>query len=161
MSANEIEQTAAASAGASDVSGSGADTADDAAAPGSAGAAPSTAVPAADWIEHRRGVDGERLGWMRMHASDDRFDVIDLLGRVIARDLDWLDAEELLDETGIAYLAHPYELRLDGRWVRVGIVEVSPDRILVKTGVTGAIDEPYELHALGFPMPAGLRELGR
>jgi len=113
----------------------------------------------ADWIEHRRGLDGERLGWMRESVSGDGFDVVDLLGRVVARNLDWFDAEALLDEMGIAYLAHPYELLVGARWVRVGIVEVSPARILVKTGVTGAIDEPYALHEVTFPMPAELREV--
>lgn len=110
-----------------------------------------------EWIEHRRASDRERLGWMR--PSGEAFDVVDLLGRVIARDMDWLDAEELLDNTGLGYLAEPYELLLDGRWTRVRIVEVSSERILVKTEDWGAIDIPYETHEVAFPLPETLRLL--
>ena len=55
-----------------------------------------------DWIEHRRG-DGERLGWMRQEGE--KFVPVDLLGRDLSGPLDWLAAEELLEETGIGYLA--------------------------------------------------------
>ncbi|GMA92040.1 hypothetical protein GCM10025869_25690 [Homoserinibacter gongjuensis] len=65
-----------------------------------------------DWIEHRR-ADGERVGWMR--PEGDGFVPVDLLGRDRAPALDWLSAEELLDELGIGYLAEPYVLeRADG-----------------------------------------------
>jgi len=77
-----------------------------------------------DWIEHRRG-DRELLGWMRPQGEG--FVVIDLLGREISDELDWLDAEELLEQRGIGYLADRYELQLDGgHWLLVRIVEVSP-----------------------------------
>ena len=71
-----------------------------------------------DWIEHRRGLDGELLGWMI--PVDGGFVAIDLLGRARTDVVDWLNAEEALDDLGIGYLADPYELRLDsGEWLRV------------------------------------------
>ncbi len=84
-----------------------------------------------DWIEHRRGDDGERVGWMK--PVDEGFVAIDLLGRRRTGIVDWLSAEETLDEIGISYLADPHELRLDdGAWLRVRIAEVSPAEIRLK-----------------------------
>jgi hypothetical protein len=83
-----------------------------------------------DWIEHRRGLDGELLGWMR--PADDGFVVIDLLGRERSGAVDWFEAEQVLESLGIGYLADPYELQLgDGRWLRVRLAEVS-----TRTGAT-------------------------
>lgn len=115
----------------------------------------------AGWIEHRRGGhDRERLGWMRPAEPEegDGFVVIDLLGRAITGVVDWLEAEETLEATGIAYLADPYELLLeDGRWLRVRILEVAPDGIRVKRDDWGAIGIPLVEYALPFPIPAELR----
>lgn len=82
----------------------------------------------ADWIEHRRSDDGELLGWMKPTGED--FIAIDLLGRSRTEAVDWLTAEETLDELGLTYLADSYELRLnDGSWLKVRIAEVSPGGI--------------------------------
>ena len=108
-----------------------------------------------DWIEHRR-ADGERVGWMR--PEGDRFVPVDLLGRERAGALDWLAAEELLDELGIGYLADAYLLeRPDGSALRVRIVEVATDGIRVKVDDFGAIDGPRILFDLAWPMPPELR----
>ncbi len=91
----------------------------------------------ADWIEHRRSGDGERVGWIK--PVDDGFVAIDLLGRRRTAVVDWMFAEETLDILGLDYLADPYELQLDdGSWLRVRIAEVSSISIRVKeeTGVT-------------------------
>jgi hypothetical protein len=109
-----------------------------------------------EWIEHRRGRDGERLGWLA--PEGDGFVVIDLLGRRRTDAVDWFTAEETLDSLGIGYLAEPYELRLaDGQWLRVRITEVSPSLIRVKRDDWGAIDIPQVEYTLPFPMPAELR----
>ena len=108
-----------------------------------------------DWIEHRRG-DRELLGWMRPQGEG--FVVIDLLGREISDELDWLDAEELLEQRGIGYLADRYELQLDGgHWLLVRIVEVSPQRIRVKKEDWGDINATALYYEVEFPMPATLR----
>jgi len=108
-----------------------------------------------DWIEHRRG-DRELLGWMR--PQGDRFVVIDLLGREVSGELEWLDAEELLETLGIGYLADRYELQLDdGHWLLVRIVEVSPQRIRVKKEDWGDINATAVYYEVDFPMPATLR----
>lgn len=108
-----------------------------------------------DWIEHRRG-DGELVGWMR--PSGEGFVVVDLLGRDISGELDWLAAEELLDETGIGYLADPFELRLDdGSWMRVRITEVSGERVRVKRDDFGDITVPLREWEVAFPPGGELR----
>ena len=110
-----------------------------------------------DWIEHRRG-DRELLGWMR--PEGDGFVVVDLLGRAVSDELEWLEAEELLESLGIGYLADPYELLLeDGHWLRVRVLEVSPERILVKKDDWGDMSAPQVSYTVGFPMPAELRPL--
>lgn len=114
----------------------------------------------ADWIEHRRSGDGELLGWMR--PVGDGFVVIDLLGRVRTDPVDWLTAEETLDELGIGYLADPYELRLDdSSWLRVRIIEVSTQTIRVKKDDFGDMTATSLYYSTGFPVDEGtLRALG-
>ena len=108
-----------------------------------------------DWIEHRRG-DRELVGWLRPEGGG--FVAIDLLGREISAELDWLDAEELLEERGIGYLADRYELQLeDGHWLLVRIVEVSPERIRVKKEDWGDVNATAVYYEVEFPMPATLR----
>ena len=103
-----------------------------------------------DWITHRR-PDGEVLGWME--PSGDGFVVIDLLGRRATEAVDWLTAEETLEERGIGYLADMYELRLDdGSWLRVRIAEVSTSGIRVKKDDWGAIGAPQLFYGVAFPV---------
>lgn len=55
---------------------------------------PATPLPAAglpaDWVEHRRD-DGERLGWI--FPSGAHYTAVDVLGRTVAADVEWLDAD--------------------------------------------------------------------
>lgn len=95
-----------------------------------------------------------------MLPDGEGFVVIDLLGRPCTPPLEWLDAEELLEATGIGYLADPYELRLDdGRWLRVRIVEVSTDAVRVKKEDWGAVDMPGLHYTVPFPVDERLRTL--
>jgi len=112
-----------------------------------------------DWIEHRRSDDGELLGWMQ--PVGDGFVAIDLLGARRTAEVDWLTAEETLDARGLAYLADPFELRLDdGSWLRVRIAEVSPTGIRVKKDDWGAVGAPQLFYAVDFPVdPGTLRPL--
>lgn len=114
-----------------------------------------------DWIEHRRGLDGELLGWMAPEGEG--FVVIDLLGRPRTDAVDWHRAEETLDDLGIGYLADIYQLRLDdGEWLRVRIAEVSASEIRVKEDDFGAVGAPQIYYSLPFPVPADrLRPLVR
>lgn len=110
-----------------------------------------------EWIEHRRSDDGELLGWME--PAGDGFVAIDLLGERQTASVDWLTAEETLDERGLGYLADPYELRLDdGSWLRVRIAEVSPTGIRVKKDDWGAVGATQLFYDVNIPMdPAVLR----
>ena len=115
-------------------------------------------VPA-DWIEHRRG-DGERLGWMR--PAGDGFVAINLLGHPVSGKLDWLSAEELLDDTGIGYLADAYELLWPAEgWIRVRFVEVSTTRIRLKKEDGGAIGGEVRFYDVEFPLPNTVRRYER
>jgi hypothetical protein len=114
-----------------------------------------------DWIEHRRADDGERVGWME--AAGDGFVAIDLLGRRRTEPVDWLTAEETLDALGLAYLAEPYELRLeDGSWLRVRIAEATPAAIRVKKDDWGDMSATQVYYTVAFPVTAEtLRPLSR
>lgn len=109
-----------------------------------------------DWIEHRRGIDGELLGWMRPVGED--FVVVDLLGRDRSEPIGWLEAEEILEELGIGYLADAYEMRLeDGRLLRVRLAEVSARGIRAKKDDWGDMTATQVFFALPFPPGAVLR----
>ena len=104
------------------------------------------------WIEHRRG-DRETLGWMV--PAGDGFVVIDLLGRPRTAPLEWLDAEEFLDELGIGYLADRYLYA--GRPVRIGEVSTSGVTVIAdEFGAASAVGADPERFHLPFPVPAEL-----
>ncbi|MFF1633868.1 hypothetical protein [Leifsonia sp. NPDC058248] len=114
-----------------------------------------------DWIEHRRSNDGERVGWMK--PVSEGFVAIDLLGRRRTDVVDWMLAEETLDELGLGYLADAHELRLDdGSWLRVRIAEVSSIAIRVKKDDWGDMNATQIYYTLSFPVTEDqLRPLSR
>jgi hypothetical protein len=113
-------------------------------------------VPREDWIEHRRAGDRERLGWIR--PAGDGFVAVDVLGRDLTGVVDWLEAEEALDERGLHWLADLWQLdRPDGIRARVRIVEVTPERVVVKVDDFGAVDVVTDTYVLPFPAPVSLR----
>jgi hypothetical protein len=117
-------------------------------------------VIGADWIPHRRD-DGELVGWIR--PDGELWVPIDLLGREVAEPTEWLDAEEVLEDAGLGYLAEPWMLEAaegsgeSATPVRVRFVEVTPQRIVVKSEDFGAIDAPVRRWELPWPLPARLR----
>jgi hypothetical protein len=111
-----------------------------------------------DWIEHKRG-DRELLGWIA--PDGDGFVVFDLLGRSrTPAPVDWLDAEELLEELGIGYLADRFTLvRDDGSEQPVRIGEVSASGVTVIAddfGAASAVGADPERFRLPFPVPIEL-----
>ena len=120
-----------------------------------------TSVPASDWIEHRR-ADGVRVGWMV--PDGEGFHTVDLLGRRrTTKPVEWLEAEETLDDLGIGYLANRYGLVLaNGEERRVRIGEATPSRVVVFADDFGdalVIGSNPEAFTLPFPAPASLRSL--
>ncbi|RZI84270.1 MAG: hypothetical protein EOO67_16855 [Microbacterium sp.] len=115
----------------------------------------------ADWTPHRR-EDGELVGWIR--PEGELWVPIDLLGRERGAPMEWLDAEAVLEDAGLGYLAEPWMLdgvaTPDGAEgaVRVRFVEVTPDRIVVKGEDFGAVDAPVGRWELSWPLPPQLRE---
>jgi hypothetical protein len=113
-------------------------------------------MPPESWIEHRRTGDRELLGWIR--PEGDGFVAHDALGRAMTGAVDWLAAEEALDERGLHWLADLWQLDLPGGTrVRVRIVEVTPERVLVKVDDFGAVDAVTPSYSLPFPAPDALR----
>jgi len=113
------------------------------------------AMPA-DWIEHVRPGDRERLGWIR--PVGDGFVALDLMGREVTGVVDWLAAEEALEERGLGWLADLWQLdRPDGLRERVRIVEVTPDRVVVKVDDFGDVGADTATYVLPFPAPDELR----
>lgn len=109
-----------------------------------------------DWIEYRRQVDGERMGWIMPRGE--LFVAIDLLGEERTKPVEWVDAEQCLDELGLSYLAEPYELLLEsGKWIPVRLTSVSADRIEVKSEDYGSVDVPVTTYTLPLPKPERLR----
>ena len=109
-----------------------------------------------DWTEHRRGGDGELLGWLV--PTGEGVVAVDLLGRPRTGAVDPVTAEQALEAAGIGYLADAYELLVDGgRWQRVRIVEVSRDVVRVKEEDWGAIDGPHVEYTLDLPVSDRLR----
>jgi hypothetical protein len=112
-----------------------------------------------DWMPHRR-ADGETVGWIV--PDGDGFRARDLLGREVTnRVVDWLTAEETLEELGIGYLADRYVLRLpDGAERPVRIAEASPRGITVvadEFGAASAVGGTPERFRLEFPLSDELR----
>ena len=97
-----------------------------------------------------------------MIAEGDGFRVRDLLGRELTSSpIDWLAAEELLEELGIGYLADRWTLRLpDGSERPVRIAEASVRGVTVvfdEFGAASAVGADLERVRLPFPAPADLR----
>ena len=110
----------------------------------------------ADWTPHHRSSDGERTGWIR--PEGDAWVAVSLLGADISPALDWLEAEELLDEVSLAWLGEVWMLEQPGRGaLRVRLVELTPERVVVQTDDFGAVEASVTRVELPWPPPAGLR----
>ncbi|MBE0010246.1 MULTISPECIES: hypothetical protein [unclassified Arthrobacter] len=113
-----------------------------------------------NWIEHRR-PGGDRIGWIRMCGEG--FVAHDALGTEITEEVDWLSAEEALDEKGLAFLADMWVLDLPGgQSVHVRIAEAGPSGIRVQEddlGAAAAVGSDVRHHSLPFPAPNSLRRL--
>jgi hypothetical protein len=108
------------------------------------------------WIEHRRPGDRERVGWIRP-AGDD-WVAVSLLGEELTGPVDWLAAEEVLDDVSLAWLGEVWMLERDGApALRVRLVELTPERVVVQTDDFGAVDVPVERFELPWPAPSALR----
>lgn len=92
---------------------------------------------------------------------------MDVLGRTVSDAVEWLDAEEVLESHGLAWLADPWMLESEASTpLRVNFVEVTPraddveGRIVVKVDDFGDMQAPpAKRFVLPWPMPATLRPM--
>lgn len=117
-----------------------------------------------DWTPHRR-EDGETVGWIALDGDDVL--AFDLLGRrVTAPGVDWLEAEQELEERGLAYLGGRFTLTLppdEPLPVRIG--EVTTDHVTVvadEFGGASVVGAQPRTFVLPFPVtPGTLRDYVR
>lgn len=108
-----------------------------------------------EWYPLRRD-DGEVLGWIR--PEGELWVPVSLLGREVSGPLEWPEAEAVLTDLGLGWLAEIWSLELpDGTVARVRIAELTPERVVVHTDNFGAIEIPVERHQLAWPAPSALR----
>lgn len=97
-----------------------------------------------------------------MRADGDGFRAFDLLGRDRTPDgpVDWMDAEALLEELGLRYLADAWTLRLpDGTERPVRIAEASARGVTViadEYGAASAVGADPDRFRLPFPVTGEL-----
>ncbi len=91
------------------------------------------------WIPYRRAEDDELLGYLRpVDGSANRFLPVTVFGNPLGDEADEHEAQQVLDSTGLSYLAGRWLLTLAGRPepLAVEIVEASPEQLRVKTSAT-------------------------
>lgn len=82
------------------------------------------------WIAHRRGRDSEVIGYLR--PVGELFEPMNLFGQSLGDPAEYADAENLLEQGGLGYLAEPWQLvDAGGTRRRVRIIEVSANEVLV------------------------------
>lgn len=87
---------------------------------------------------HVRRSDNECVGYLRM-TEDGQFVPIDLLWNEVAEPLELTQAEALLEELGLSYLAEPWWLEIPDHpeRVKVRIQEVTPDQVVLSNADYG------------------------
>lgn len=82
-------------------------------------------------FEHRRQGDGELLGWIEERGEG--FVAVNHFGWERTGVVNWFDAESVLDDLGLSYLAERYVYSADdGRILDVRIAEVREDAVVIK-----------------------------
>ena len=102
-------------------------------------------------FEHRRQGDGELLGWIEERGEG--FVAVDHFGWERTGIVDWFDAESVLDDLGLSYLAARYVYSADdGRILDVRIAEVREGAVVIKEEDAGAIGMPQIFYTLRTPV---------
>lgn len=114
----------------------------------------------ADWLRINRPGDRETVGYLAM--SDDGFVPFDLLGRPIAGVLPFEEAEELLLERGLGYLANRWKLQVDDATEPIDVVirDVGPDQVTLMSDDFGYGKPIGTLFSLEIPEVTGRLQPG-
>lgn len=92
------------------------------------------------WTPYRRDEDNEILGYLTPTDDVELVAPVTLFGYPLSEAVDLATAYEILEATGLSYLAEPWLLLTDQHPepMKVQIVEASPDRLVVKGADYGA-----------------------
>lgn len=110
-------------------------------------------LPPENTFDHRRSGDGEHVGYIHM-TDDGAFIPFDLLHRQRSAALELEEAENLLDDLGLAMFVEDWWLDVDGGQVPVLIREVRRDRVSVAFAASGAIAKAADMTtSIDIPLP--------
>jgi hypothetical protein len=110
----------------------------------------------ADWTPHHRSSDRELVGWIR--PEGDAWVAVSLFGDELTAPVEWLDAEDALDESSLAWLGEVWMLEQPGaEALRVRLVELTGERIVLQTDDFGAVGTAVTRFELPWPPPPELR----
>lgn len=104
-----------------------------------------------NWIAHHRDEDGELLGYLAPPSDvTNTFRPVTIFGYPMAPPLELADAQQVLDDLGLSYLAERWYLTVDGSGesIAVTIAEISPHQMTVRNadyGYEGNIGDPFIL----------------
>lgn len=120
---------------------------------------PQSSVPDDDLVvfDHVRAEDAEHVGYLGVTEGGE-FVPFDRLRRRRGGPMELADAEALLDEAGLRYLAEPWVLRdEDGTETAVRIIEVRRDAVVVSPSLedlSGTLAKTVDLTAtVELPLP--------
>lgn len=106
-----------------------------------------------EWVRVTRD-DGETVGWIEpLDLGYESLQPRDVLGHPVGEPCEWVEAEERLQEKGLAHLAQPWWL--DGAPSDLAVIEVSPHGILLAGWLEtkALVDSPR--HQVVWPDVAG------
>lgn len=112
------------------------------------------------WRPQRRDGDGELIGYLVPHATDDGEETVvpvSVFGSPLGDPQAVDSAAEVLGTVGLSCLADLWSLRLeDGRRITVRLVEASPDCVVVANADFGYEGDLGERFSLDVPVDDGL-----
>lgn len=100
------------------------------------------------------------IGWTDLDSHAPLVLPIDRLGQPLPLVTDWSEAEEALEEKGLALLTGKFSYTTsEGTVSPVRIAQIYENRIVFSTGFTDAIEEQARKFTIPFPPPGELKAL--
>lgn len=95
-----------------------------------------------NWLAYQRAEDNEILGYLKPTEDAALVVPVTLFGYPLSEPINEGSAQDILEATGLSYLAEPWLLTTDQHPepMKVQIVEASPERVVVKGADYGAME---------------------